>query len=210
FPWLFLFFLGVFAYRLSLPWNLGWSVISIAVFVVLSLIGLNLDYRSKYDMSVGYFLLSCLLLFGSFFLARRFEFFQKQTLFNPLIFFGQNSLLFLFVHLVLIGMLSWRLQLDENVRLFRTYPILFWLSIMAITWILMAAFIYSARLPWLEKQFDKIWIWILLTVFVLVIPAILSHNGLIRWTEAGLGVIAALYYHQLARALKQGQTLAPE
>ena len=210
FPWLFLFFLGVFAYRLSLSWNLGWAAISMAVFVLLSLVGFALDYRSKFDMSVGYFLLSCLLLFGLFFLARKFEFFQRQSSFNPLIFFGQNSLLFLFVHFAVIGLLSGRLQLDENVRLFRIYPFLFWLLIIALTWILMAAFIYSSRLPWLEKQFDKIWIWILLTVFVLVIPAILSHNGLIRWTEAGLGVIAALYYHQLARALKQGQTLAPE
>ncbi len=209
FPWLFLFFLGVFAYRIGLQWNLGWTVITVAIYLILALAGFALDYRSKYDMSVGYFLLSCLFLFGLFFLARKFKFFQGQSLFNPLIFFGQNSLLFLFVHFSVIGVFVLRLQWDENIRWFRLYPFLFWGFVALVTWIAMAFLLYAARIKWLEIQFDRIWVWALLTFLVFAVAALIPHKGLVRWSEAGLGIIAALYYHRLGHALK-GQASTPE
>ncbi|HEX2697626.1 MAG TPA: heparan-alpha-glucosaminide N-acetyltransferase domain-containing protein [Anaerolineales bacterium] len=204
FPWLFLFFLGVFVYRISPRWNLASALVFIAMYFVLVLFGFDMDYHSKYDMSVGYFLLSCILLFALFFLARRFEIFQRGNPLNPLVFFGQNSLLFLFVHFAAIGVLSLRLQLDQNIHLFRLYPFLFWLLIFLVTWIAMVVLIFYTRARWLAVQFNRIWVWVVLVALVLTIPLI-PHNGVVRWAEVGLGTIGALYYHQLGRVLKQEQ-----
>ncbi len=205
FPWLFLFFLGVFTYRLGILPNLLWLAASIVLFPALAMLGVDLDERSKYDMSTGYFLLCCLLLFGLFFLFRYLRFLHWESVLNPVLFFGRNSLLFLFVHFAALGVLSSRLQLDENVRAFRLYPFLFWLLILCVAWAVMAALGFAARLHELGILFDRLWIWILLAALVLAIPALVPHNGLVRWTEAVLGTIFGLYYHRLGRALKQRQ-----
>jgi hypothetical protein len=204
FPWIFLFFLGVFAYRLAVPWNLGWTVISAGLFLALALAGFDLDYRSKYDMSVGYFLLSCMLLFGLFFLVRQFRILGRGSAFNPILFFGQNSLLFLFVHFAAIAFFGLRLQWTDDVHIFKTHPFLFWLFIFLFVWALMALLVAAARIRWLESAFDPLWVWVCLTLLVLTVPLI-PHNGLVRWAEVGLGIIAALYYHRLSLALKGGQ-----
>jgi fucose 4-O-acetylase-like acetyltransferase len=201
FPWLFLFFLGVFAYRIALKWDLGWALVCIAIYLALFLTGFNLDYKSKYDMSIGYFLLSCLLLFGMFFLARKFHFLEKQSSLNPVMFFGQNSLLFLFVHFAVIAMFTDRLQWNENIRLFNRYPVSFFIFVAIVTWVLMLILVYAAKIPWLEIKFEHVWVWILFTVLVFGV-ALIPHKGLVRWSEAGLGIIVSLYYHRLSHALK--------
>ena len=208
FPWLFLFLLGVFAYRISVQWDLGWTVITAGIYMLLALTGFALDYRNKFDMSVGYFLLSCILLFGLFLLARKFKWFQWQSPFNPFIFFGQNSLLFLFVHFSVIGVFVLRLQWNDNIRWFRLYPFLFWGFVTLVTWISMAFLLYAARIRWLAIQFDRIWVWMLLAFLVFAVAALIPYKGIVRWSEAGLGISAALYYHRLGRALK-GRDLTP-
>jgi heparan-alpha-glucosaminide N-acetyltransferase-like protein len=209
FPWIFLFFLGVFAYRLGTAWDLGWALVSAALYAGLALTGFDLDYRSKYDMSVGYFLLSGALLFGLFFLVRRFEALRRPSRFNPILFFGQNSLLFLFVHFAAIAFFGLRLQWTDDVHLFRAYPFLFWLFIFLFVWALMALLVTAAKTPWLESLFDRLWVWVFLTALVLAV-LLVPHNGFVRWAEAGLGMIAGLYYHRLGRALKGVQAPSPD
>jgi fucose 4-O-acetylase-like acetyltransferase len=201
FPWLFLYFLGVFAYRISISSNFVWAVTTLTIYLFLGFTGLILDYRSKYDMSVGYFLLSCLLLFVLFSLVRKFAGAYELSSGNILFFLGRNSLLFLFTHFAVIRILSGRLQLEINVMLFKHYPFMFWILILSITLMAMTAFIYASHFTWIQNQFNKIWIWILLVVLVIIIPALLMQDGLIRWAELGLGIIVGLYYQYLRAAL---------
>jgi hypothetical protein len=205
FPWLFLFFLGVYAYRLSLSWELGWALLLIGTYFLLSRAGFELNYRSKYDMSTGYFLLSCILLFGMFLAARGIAIFRRASALVPLTFLGRNSLLFLFVHFSAIAFFSLRLQWNEEVRLFTALPFTYWLFILLVVLIAMAVLLRAAQVKWLETIFDRIWAWIALILLIVAVAAVIPHNGLVRWIEAGLGILAALYYHRLARALKPGR-----
>jgi fucose 4-O-acetylase-like acetyltransferase len=200
-PWLFLFFLGVYVYRAGWKWNLFWMIFAMVVFVSLALIGFNLDYRSKFDMSLGYFLLSCVFLFALFLVFSKIKIFESPSALNPIVFFGQNSLLFLFVHFCFISLFELQLQRNGGLTVFNDHLFLRWLSIFAVTWIAMAALLYLAKINPLRSFFDRIWIWILLAILILTIPLI-PNNEFVRYAEVVLGIIAALHYHQLSRALK--------
>ena len=198
-------FLGVYAYRLSLLWDLGWALLLIGTYFLLSRIGFDLNYRSKYDMSVGYFLLSCMLLFGMFLAARGIAISRRTSGLAPLTFLGRNSLLFLFVHFSAIAFFSLRLQWNEEFRLFRAAPFTYWLFILLVVLTAMAVLLRAAQVKWLETTFDRIWAWIALILLIATVAAVIPHNGLVRWTEAGLGILASLYYQRLARVLKPGR-----
>ena len=200
-PWLFLFFLGVYVYRVGWKWNFGWMIVSVVIFVVLAMTGFDLNYRSKFDMSLGYFLLSCIFLFGLFFVFMKFKIFSKPFALNPILFFGQNSLLFLFVHFGAIALFSLQLQWNEKILLIKHHPFLMWLLIFFVAWIAMMILLYIAKINPLRSLFDRIWIWELLVVLVLTVPLI-PNNEFVRWAAVVLGIIAALHYHQLSRALK--------
>ena len=201
-PWLFLFFLGAYAYRLGNWWNLGWALLLLGTYWTLVWSGLDLHYRSKYDMSVGYFLLSCMLLFVLYLCARGMALLRDSAGLAPLTFLGRNSLLFLFVHFAAIAFFYLRLQWNENIPLFRATPFLFWLFLLVIVLIVMSGLLRVAGFLLLESYFDRIWVWAVLIALVLGVAAVIPHNGLVRWVESGLGIVAALYYHRLGRALK--------
>jgi len=203
-PWLFLFFMGVYVYRAGWKWNLFWLVVSLLIFTVLSATGFNLDYRSKFDMSAGYFLLSCILLFGLFLVFMSFKIFNKSSALNPILFFGQESLLFLFVHFGAIALFSLQLHWQDRLPLMKHHLFLMWLWIFFVTWVVMILLLYLARVNPLHSIFDRIWVWVLLAALVLTVPLI-PNNEFVRWAAVVLGVIAALHYHQLSRALKGTQ-----
>ncbi|HUH99389.1 MAG TPA: heparan-alpha-glucosaminide N-acetyltransferase domain-containing protein [Anaerolineales bacterium] len=207
-PWLFLFFLGAYVYRIGPRWNFSWAAVSTLIFVALAMSGVNLEYRSKFDMSLGYFLLSCILAFALFLVFLNFKVLNRPSPFNPILFFGQNSLLFLFVHFAAIAFFSLQLQWEVKVPLIKHHPFLMWLLIFAVTWITMLILLYLAKINPRRACFDRIWVWVLLVALVWTVP-LLPNNELVRWTAVGLGTVASLHYHQLSRALKGAPAQLP-
>src|SRR5262249_17153417 len=65
-PWISLFFLGMSAYRAKVMESVAWLGLAITIFLALDALGYPLDYRGKFDMTPGYFLLCCILWFASY------------------------------------------------------------------------------------------------------------------------------------------------
>lgn len=211
-PWLFLFLFGVAAYRTGILFNFSLAVLALGTYLVLDTSGFLLDYRNKFDMSVGYFLLACLILFTSFSVIRKFVSVFPPSSKNFLVFLGRNSLLFLFLHFGVIRVLSGRFQLEKQVQLFKQNPAFFWLFILMVTLVVMVFLVYLAQRMPFEKLFHRVWIWIVLIALVLITPLLLRHDGLIRWLEIGFGILGGLYYPHLRHALqgdKRGQYVPP-
>jgi len=206
FPWLLLFPLGVFAYRVRNGWNLFLALLMVLTFAAVHALGWPLDYRNKWEMSPGYFLLSCALLFGVFFVVRRFTFFRQARFKQPLLFWGQNSLLFLVLHFGTIWLFV-GLGLWERVPLFEHFPLAYWLAILLVTSIAMWIAVQAARLNALNAWFDRLWVWGILFALIFAVPALGTRDGLIRWAVIGLGTLAAAFYPRLAGLLK-GQRAA--
>src|SRR3990172_9057883 len=131
FPWLFLFFLGMYAYRTRNLYNLLLALIAGGLYFFLLSRGVNLDLENKWDMSIGYFLACCMLVLGGFFLVRAISVFQQRRGMELLLFLGTNSLLFLYVHFPLILYLKDR-KIQHTVFVINRNPYLFWLLVLAL------------------------------------------------------------------------------
>jgi hypothetical protein len=193
--------LGVFAYHANDLSNTGAALLALTLFFIPGFFGDIPDYRNKFDMSTGYFLLSCFLLFVMFSLVRRMTSKYPPSPKNPVVFLGRNSLLFLYVHFAVIAVLSARLHLQDKVGLFRHYPVMFWLFILSVSLLVMISCLYAAGWVPIKNHFDGIWMWLLLVVLVWLVPVMIEKEGFIRWLEAGFGILTGMYYHRLRFAI---------
>jgi hypothetical protein len=201
-PWLFLFFLGIFAYRARNFYNLLLALTAGGLFFILLSQGFYLDLENKWDMSFGYFLLCCILVHGSFFLMRALPMFKQHRGMGLLVFLGTSSLLFLYVHFPIILYLK-DYKIQHTVYVINHNPYLFWFLALALTVLGMLVLIWLARLKWFARLFDHLLVWLLLTALVFATGLIIRNEILSYWVEIGLGLLFAMFYPRLTRLVKQ-------
>jgi fucose 4-O-acetylase-like acetyltransferase len=225
-PWLFLFFMGVFAYHTNNVNNLALAIISIGLFDALTWLSFPLEPSNKWDMSIGNFLINCFLLFASFYLIRRSGF-LKNTFGKPLLqswckyfqrlcanilgmwkvgrrlllFWGTYSLLFLFVHKFVIMVLHKSTILDVLHFLLRS-PYIFWFAVLVITSILMKLILDASSKEFIRNIFEDIRAWFALAGLVLLVPFLIGNDKVVYGVEFLLGIVFSIYYPLLRKTLK--------
>jgi hypothetical protein len=203
FPWLFLFFMGLFAYRAANQFNLLLAFGFGGALAILSWLAGPLDFETKWDMSPQYFLACNILLFAGFFLARIIPSAWLNAR-NPVVFFGQNSLLFLYVHFPLVLYFK-SIKLHRKVDVIFQHPWVFWALVLLVTAIIMLVLIRIAKIKAVSKPFDYLPTWLILTALVFLVGFFAPNEELVYWFEIGLGLLFAMFYPSLAARLKQGK-----
>lgn len=186
FPWIFAFVAGVFAYRCSNKVNLILALGAALLLGIFSYGGLHEADFIKYNMSVKYFLLSLVVLFGAFFIFRRKPSYSPS---NLIIFFGQHSFLFLFTHLFFI------LTFDR-LGMGSLYIVLMWGLVLGCTYVAMRILLWLNRYidPYLNHPVP----WVIIVLAVVAIPVLISNAELIILSEAALGILFSLNYKKLS------------
>jgi hypothetical protein len=202
FPWLFLFFMGVFAYRVSNPINLVLALLGAAIFWRLEAGGFDLDYENRWDMSIGYFLLACIVLFSAYFLIRLLPSAQGSKCFGWLALWGRNSMLFLYVHFAVIKYFR-GLEIQREIELIWNRPYLFWLLVAATTSAIMLAVLLTARVKLVSRVFDSLAVWFILTALVFAVPLIVKDLSTVYLLEVGIGVLFSAFYPRLSALIKR-------
>lgn len=195
FPWLYLFFAGVFAYKTNNHNNLG---IGLACFLSLPLLwALSFDLRpfDKWNISAGYFLLSTGLLLLLFYLVRKFPVHEERLGLRVLLFLGRYSLLFLFIHKFVIRVM--------RKSVLAHYPYLFWIIVFAGTLALMRGGLALSGYSFLQSLFQHAGVWLLLVVLVLLAPVVLHEGRALFAAEFLLGAAFATYYPFLTKMVKE-------
>ncbi|MBV6627187.1 MAG: DUF1624 domain-containing protein [Rivularia sp. (in: Bacteria)] len=193
FPWVSIFFMGIFAYYIK---NYGNLFISLSIiFYSLILLFFHPQYISlvdkKWDMSLVYFLRSSSLLFLSFYIARKYIRYFSDN--NILVWLGKNSLLFLYIHFIPVMFLFPSMKIDN--------AYLVWLSRCLISILIMQAVKYLNK--FIANYFTNIYVWILMLAVILIIPIILNNLTTIKYLELGVGILFASNYQVLPKLLKQ-------
>lgn len=188
-PWILMFFTGVFAYYINNQVNLAIGVIFLLILSGMILGQDNLYIEQKYNMSASYYLISQIVIFFCFYVFRsKKDWFKNQK--NIVLYFGKNSLLFLYIHLIILKIFQ-----VLNVR--QAFTV--WLSTLVLTYILMKVSQFTNK--YIEKYFDNIFIWITMIVGVCLVP--LSQKiGVILTVEMLIGVVFANNYQSLSKIIK--------
>lgn len=187
FPWIFTFLAGIFAYRIRNNMNLFFAVGSALILLMVYLKNPHDDYFIKWDMSIGYFLLSLTILFLTFYLFRRKQEYDSRNLF---IFFGKNSLLFLYIHLYLANEFYWLGILEKNI-------VLIWLLNGVMSYFLIKILIYLNS--FIEKCFESKILWSILIILTVIIPVTLTSTKSIFLLETSIGIFFAMNYKYLSK-----------
>ncbi|MGV8128219.1 MAG: hypothetical protein ACP5PV_13590 [Methanothrix sp.] len=176
FPWLSLFMFGVFLWKLKAHQKVMIGVIAIiSLLSVFQLTGVNLN---KMVMSLDYFLLCLVVVTASSIAIGHWKSFRSNGLIQ---FFGQNSLLFLYVHFLIGSAVTTAFGVPHN--------LLIWLLIFAATYAMMKTLI---RIP----RANESWLfWALLLAATLVVP-FLTTNSIPVYL---VGIIFALNYRNISR-----------
>ncbi|UPO88342.1 acyltransferase family protein [Niallia sp. Man26] len=185
FPWIFTFFTGVIAYRIRNSFNLLFAGISTLLLFIYYLINKGDQLIVKYDMSIGYFLLSLVIIFLSFYLFRKK---QKYSPNNLLIFLGKNSFLFLFIHLFFINTFVW-------LHLFKVNYIIIWLLVTMLS--LIGVKLLPRLNKYIESYFESKLLWVVLAFAIITVPLLISSTSLVMLIEIFLGILFSLNYKRL-------------
>lgn len=199
-PWLSMFFFGVFAYHAKNIYNLliffaigilyyfmfGWAIPDVNA--------------SKWQFLLDFFLLSSAFLFLMFFLARCIFLFKHPKTNWLTIFWGTNSLLFLYIHYAFIKFFR-LFEVQRNVELIWNHPWLFWVLILFSSTIAMLMITFSSR--WLEFIFRHWLTWITLLILIFIAPFIIDKPSYFGYFELLLGILLAAYYPMLSKMLKE-------
>jgi len=189
-PWLFLFPLGVAAYRQSNRMNAMLAVSIGSASLLMYCYGVDLNWHEKWDMSTGYFLISCTCLFFTFFVFRVLSPWITNPN-NPIVFLGRNSLLFLYVQFSMLffaGLLSFKNQY------------LWWLNSILLTYLVMWFWTYKIRdAKFLQTRRG----WYGLIAVILLLPLLGLVNQLFLFTvfssELFCGILFARNYKAIPR-----------
>lgn len=181
FPWISMVFFGIFLYRIDKKWNL---LIGTSVFVVSILASMvtKVDFSNKFNMSIGYFCASIFIMSTVFFISRTIKF---KRLNNPILYFGKNSLLFLYAHLLAIKIFA---PFTNNV-------LLRWAAVLILAYLFMLCIQFINR--YIEKAFCNTIIWILMIVAAVLIPLFGLNANLIFSLEMLIGILFSVNYHRL-------------
>ncbi|KXK13480.1 MAG: hypothetical protein UZ14_CFX002001559 [Chloroflexi bacterium OLB14] len=199
-PWLSLFFLGVFAYRIKNLYNL-------IIFFTLSIIyyslfgwGIPEGGVSKRQFLLDFFILSSMSLFFVFFLVRSVKFLQNKKLNWVVLFLGENSLLFLYIHYAFIKFFR-LFEIQRDVEIIWEHPWLFWVLILFTSTFAMLLIKFIS--PWVEVLFQNIFTWLFLLLLVFIAPYIITKTSYIGYFELLLGILFATYYSNLGKIIKR-------
>jgi len=201
FPWLFPFFIGLFAYRAENRFNLTLALLAAFALFALNQLHIPLDLENKWDMSLGYFLACNLLIFSAFFFLRAAAPLTQRAPAGLLNFLGKNSLLFLYVHFPIILALKEN-RIHRTVKIIFEHPFLFWILALALTLLLMFMLLPLTKLPLLQRVFSNGRIWLALAGMVFAAGLLLSQQNAYA-AEIALGVSAALFYPLMGKTFKQ-------
>lgn len=208
-PWLFLFFLGVYAYIASNKYNLLLASVSMGAFIILEILSLtgklpiDLQPTNKWDMSLGYFLLSCFLLFSTFYLTRKFNIDRLKYISQIILFWGETSLLFLFIHKFVIRVLQRSSAWNSFLFAILKNPIIFYVLVLLFTTFIMKLILRIKTNTFVSSIFSDIRAWMVLVVLVLIVPLITKDGVLIYSLELIFGAVFATYYSSLRKSIKQ-------
>jgi hypothetical protein len=199
-PWLSMFFFGVFAYHVKNTYNL-------IVFFIIAMLYYFLFGFTTPDVSAGkwqflldFFLFSSAFLFLSFFLVRAIDIFQNPKLNQLVIFWGTNSLLFLYIHYAFIKFFR-LFELQRNIEIIWNHPWLFWVLILTTSTVTMLVILFISR--WFDFLFRYWLTWIILLLLIFIAPFIIDKPSYITYTELLLGIPFAVYYPTLSKMLKE-------
>ncbi|MBL8099760.1 MAG: hypothetical protein JNK81_11295 [Anaerolineales bacterium] len=199
-PWLSMFFFGVFAYRVKNIYNLMvFFIIAILYYFLFGFVTPDVN-AGKWQFLLDFFLLSSAFLFLMFFLVRSIFLF-KHPKFNWLtIFWGTNSLLFLYIHYAFIKFFR-LFEIQRNVEVIWNHPWLFWVLVLTASTIAMLIILFISR--WFEFLFRHWFTWITLLLLIFATPFIIDKPSYITYTELLLGIPFAVYYPTLSKMLKE-------
>lgn len=189
-PWLSMFFAGILAYYMKNNINLIIGGVQLSSLIIIRFLLNNWDINWKSSMSISYFLLSQSLIFFVFYICRR-----QPQLFSPkniLVYFGQHSLLFFYVHFII------SLKFD-GINFRQAYAV--WISTFVLSYIFMKLSQYANK--YIEKFFNNGAIWIVMIVFICITPVILNQPKYVVLIEMALGVLFANNYQSLAKLVKK-------
>lgn len=199
-PWLSMFFLGVFAYRIKNLYNLLLFVVLVGSYYFLFGLTVPDVNESKWQFLPEFFIASAAFLFLAFFLVRSLPLLRHAT-FNALtIFWGVNSLLFLYIHYAFIKFFR-LFEVQRNVDVIWKNPWLFWVLILAATTLAMLAITFLAR--WFALPFQHPFVWVILLFLIFIAPFVISKPSYIGYFELLLGIAFATFYPRLGKILKQ-------
>jgi len=175
-PWLSLFMFGIFLWRLKVNQKVLMGAIAlISLLSVFLMTGANLN---KMDMSIDYFLLCLVVVTASSIVVCHWNAFRSNGLIQ---FFGQNSLLFLYVHFLIGSVITKAFGTPHN--------LLIWLLIFAATYALMKALI---RIP----QANKSWLFLALLLAATLAVPFFAMSSIPAYL---VGIIFALNYRNIPR-----------
>lgn len=187
FPWISMVFFGIFLYRIDKKLNLLIGSSTFAAFILASMVT-KVDFSNKFNMSAGYFGVSIFIMSIVFYISRTIKF---KNLNNPILYFGKNSLLFLYAHLLAIKVFA----------PFTNSVLLRWLVVLILSYFLMLGIQFVNR--YIEKAFCNIIIWILMIVAVVLIPLFIRNANLIFSLEMLIGILFSVNYHKLSGIIEK-------
>lgn len=199
FPWLSIFFLGVFAYRVKNLYNLILSLLLIVLYFFFYGFVIPDVNESKWRFLPEFFIVSAAFLLLMFFLVRAVPLLRHPTMNKLTIFWGVNSLLFLYIHYALIKFLR-LFKVQQNVEVIFNHPWLFWVLVLALATLLMLMIIVLAK--WFDRYFQHAAVWLGMLVLIFAAPFVISKPSYISYFELLPGVAFAVYYPLLGKILK--------
>jgi fucose 4-O-acetylase-like acetyltransferase len=191
FPWLGAFFAGVFAYNCKKSINLVLASIYAIALVITFAINKDVSLLpDKVNVSLEYYFFSYSFLFFSFYLFRKFA---KNWSNNVIVYIGKNSLLFLYVHVILLRLVFPPLGFN------RAIPV--WIASLILSVIIIN--LLERGNIYLEKYFQNFYTWGLIAILTCAIPLIIPNETAIKYTAAIIGLLFAANYHSLSQLVKQ-------
>jgi hypothetical protein len=197
-PWLFVFFLGVYAYQSTARTNLYLSLLTVLISLAILFISRNpaqIDLVNKWDMSLGYFLFSCFCLFFSFSITKMFPFRNENILIRYCQFLGKNSLLFLYVHIFFIQIL-FRLGAAAWVYFY-------WPLVLALSSILIEVILILYPKTRASRLFHSKISWLILIICVMVTPLVFKDPSIVYILEFFWGVCLSTNYGLLKNIFRE-------
>lgn len=201
FPWLFLFPLGVFCYFGKLKWNylIAGSCMVAAIFMYLQY-GI-VDFYDKWDMSIEHFLVVTFITSVTFIIARSVPS-ERLPLRKVATFYGQSSLTFLYMHLIVLNLIGVALTLvasKETPYIQYVWYVLSYIGVyFAMKWI---AGVRTST--WMKKESA----WIILLAVVFAMPLITLYNENLKIIVSISGLLIGLFMAHNYKSIKDFPSL---
>lgn len=186
-PWLGFFLYGVYVYKHSIQVN----VINLVIlFLLLVLYHGKFLSSDKWNMDASYFFAS-IFLFSILFIVAQ----PLKNIRVPVVnYFGENSLLFLYVHILIMR------KYAEYFKLSQASIAFFVISIVSV-------YVFMLILMWLNKTIllpltNNFVFWTFLLIGVIVLPFVINSVNTIMNISYVFGIIFALNYHNLMKLIE--------